>query len=586
LNLPNVGHVLGGKYEIIRLLGEGGMGAVFEAENKLTHKRVAIKWLLPELSAGSASARLLREAQAASRVRHSNVVDVYDVEREGDAIFLVMELLEGETLKHAMARRDLPMHEFIALIIPALRGVAAAHRQGVIHRDVKPENIFLAREDEYSRPVPKVLDFGISKLEERGRVQQSLTRTGNTVGTPLYMSYEQLAGDRGIDGRADVYAFGVILYEGLTGRLPFDANSLAKLVVRIATEVAPAPRSLQPEIPASLSHVVMRAIARQREERTASVEALIKELEPFATEQGFLAEQLRTDVTSHELKGASEPTPLAASAGFLSQATEPNAVQPTVASTVEVHGEPQLSEAAPSQRPYPLFGATQRRARFAPPNLTASGEAPVDMARAAQSRSTPPRLKASGEHSSRRRPRWLGLLALFAFAAPLAYRLLRGPRQSESAETSAQTDQPAAHESKHAGDRNATIPTTASTRSSDATEQDWDLARPVQVTYEQNVAAGADASTALPLALAEAGVAAPIEARGAAQARPTRHGRRAIAGDAGALPAIGPAANKATLPQTPAAAAALAKEPERSQPVPSEPNISPFRVRPPKAQEF
>jgi len=281
----------GGKYRIVRLLGAGGMGSVFEAEHRDTQRRVAIKCVHPSQgSEPEVAQRLVREAQAAARVRHPNVVDVYDVGRDGSMVYLVMEFLEGEPLSRPLARRDMPMHTIISLLIAAMRGVSAVHRQGVVHRDLKPDNIFLAKVADFETPVPKILDFGISKVEARGQELRSLTRSGTTVGTPSYMSYEQLAGETPIDGRTDVYAFGVILYEALTGKLPYEADTFTELIARFSTQTPLAPSELRPEIPHTLSRVIMWALAREREQRIPTVDALIRELEPFSTRHGIEAE--------------------------------------------------------------------------------------------------------------------------------------------------------------------------------------------------------------------------------------------------------------------------------------------------------
>ncbi len=273
------------------------MGAVFEAEHAVMGKRVAIKWILPGLSLKArATDRLVQEARAVARVRHPNVVDVYDVGREDGAVYLVMEYLEGEPLAVMMERGGIPMHRFIALLLPAMRGVAAAHRQGVIHRDIKPDNIYLARGQDGDAPLPKVLDFGISKLDARGDKQPSLTLSGGTVGTPMYMSYEQLRGSREVDGRTDVYAFGVILYEALTGHLPHEADSYPALIVKVTTETAVPARERNPDVPLELDRIIAWALAREPQDRIESVDALIRELEPFATETGFRADMKTAEI--------------------------------------------------------------------------------------------------------------------------------------------------------------------------------------------------------------------------------------------------------------------------------------------------
>jgi eukaryotic-like serine/threonine-protein kinase len=280
------GAVVGGKYRLDRLLGQGGMGSVYAAENTLTGKLVAIKCMHQEIAANpEAAKRFLREARASARVRHPNVVDVYDVLSEGEACCLVMEFLEGEPLSALMDRETTPLPHLIKLLLGAMRGVAAAHRQGIIHRDIKPENIFLSNEGDERNVVPKVLDFGISKLNDAQDMK--MTAPGSALGTLLYMSTEQLTGAADIDSRADVYAFGVILYQAVTGRPPFDSDTLSVLILRIMTE-QPAPiRELRPDLPDEFVKVIESAMAKKREERLPNMEALIRALEPFAEAKAF-----------------------------------------------------------------------------------------------------------------------------------------------------------------------------------------------------------------------------------------------------------------------------------------------------------
>lgn len=281
--MPKPGDLVASKYVIEQILGEGGMGAVFAATHRFTGKQVAIKWMLPELARDEdAVHRFMREAQAAGRINHPNVVDVYDVGQHEDSFFLVMELLRGEPLTSALSRRDLTVRELLDLLLRAMRGVAAAHRQGVVHRDLKPDNIFLAYEDDGVGREPKVLDFGISKVSNEGqKVNPRLTRTGAVVGTPYYMSPEQIRGSDSLDRRADVYAFGVILYEALTGQVPFIADTYGALVLEIATGTPKLPDELVPGLPGDLSRIVMRAMARNAPERFPDMESLIHALEPY-----------------------------------------------------------------------------------------------------------------------------------------------------------------------------------------------------------------------------------------------------------------------------------------------------------------
>jgi serine/threonine protein kinase len=281
------GSLLADRYRVVRVLGRGGMGLVAEARNVVTDKRVAVKALHEEVARDpEMSQRLLREATAACRIRHPNVVDVYDVIRDGASIVLVMELLEGESLRALLDRGRPAQDELLAILIPAMHGVAEAHRQGVIHRDVHPGNIFLANESNGSR-TPQVLDFGISKIGGDEQVSlaqgspQNLTRSGMTMGTPLYMSYEQLMSARDVDVRTDVYSFGVVLYEGLTGQVPYDGDSFAAIAMQIVSGTPVPPRELNPQLPRELERVVLRAMARNREDRIASIDALIRELTPF-----------------------------------------------------------------------------------------------------------------------------------------------------------------------------------------------------------------------------------------------------------------------------------------------------------------
>ena len=282
IELPE-GATIAGKYRVECLLGRGAVGIVYGAEHLETGKRVALKCVdTTDAIDPAAAERLVREAQAAARIVHSNVVDIYDVGRDDKLLFLVMEYLEGEPLSALLAREELPVHQLIARLLPAMRGVAEAHRQGVVHRDIKPENIFFARQVDIGEPVAKVLDFGISKLDARGRTMRALTADGYAIGTPGYMAYEQVMGDKTIDGRADVYAFGAILYEALTGRVPHSAGDFSSLARHFLTQRVPTPIELDATVPAALSALVMWAIERDRAQRVSSMQSLIRELEPFA----------------------------------------------------------------------------------------------------------------------------------------------------------------------------------------------------------------------------------------------------------------------------------------------------------------
>jgi serine/threonine protein kinase len=281
--LPSLGDEIAGKYRIESVLGQGGMGAVFAARNVLTGKRVAIKWLLPEHAASTSRERLLREAQIAASIDHPNVVDIYDVGEHQGGLFLVMEYLRGRNLADVLAERGrLDPEELILLMVPAMRGVHAAHLAGVVHRDLKPENIILSEASD-GHIVPKVVDFGVSKtVGTSGVPHSSLTRTGALVGTPHFMALEQVDGTNMIDGRTDVYAFGVLLYRALTGHFPFDGSSLGEVILKIGTKDPVPMRILRPELPQELDSIVLRALLRDRTKRFSNLDELSRALLPFA----------------------------------------------------------------------------------------------------------------------------------------------------------------------------------------------------------------------------------------------------------------------------------------------------------------
>ena len=286
--LPRAGDVIAGKYRIEQCLGRGGMGAVFSAMHLFTDKHVAIKWMLPSTDEKSHK-RFIREAKAAGRIDHPNVVDVYDIGLEADYSYLVMEMLRGESLRKRLERERLAVPECIALLMPALRGVAAVHQAGVVHRDLKPDNIFLCDSMHGQLPEAKVLDFGISAINSSTASDSKLTGVGALLGTPAYMSPEQLRDSGSVDPRSDVYAFGVILYEALTGIKPFTADSIGGLVLAIVQDDPMHPCAVRREIPRALAEIILRAMAKQRDARWPDIESLMAALAPFAP--GYVSQQ-------------------------------------------------------------------------------------------------------------------------------------------------------------------------------------------------------------------------------------------------------------------------------------------------------
>jgi serine/threonine-protein kinase len=297
---PLEGTVLG-RYRLVRWLGEGGMGAVYEATHQELGKRAAVKTLHERLAAApEARQRFLREGKAAARIRHTNVADVYDVGLDGEHPYLVMELLEGEDLGRWLARRGaLPVQECADLLVPVVAAVAAAHDLGIVHRDLKPENIFLTRER--GGLTPKVLDFGISKLGDAD-APSALTGTGALLGTPHYMSPEQARGDKQIDARSDQYALGVILYQCVTGRRPLQGVPLYSLIQRTVHGDFPPPRQLHPALPSAFEALILQAMARQPDRRFASTRALGQALLAFAS-------GAQRSAYGAELGGAPPPSP-------------------------------------------------------------------------------------------------------------------------------------------------------------------------------------------------------------------------------------------------------------------------------------
>ena len=279
--LPAVGTVVGGKYRIARMVGRGGMGAVFAAVHVNLGTRVALKLMLPSVARDPESRqRLLREANAARRIRHPNVVEVFEVGIDRGVPFLVMELLAGTLLRDRMAEGPMPLRRALAIFMPILAGVASAHRAGVIHRDLKPDNVMLVRAGR-GRALPKILDFGIAKLTAAaGEPSTSITCRRVVLGTPAFMAPEQLIGDA-VDVRADVYSLGVLLYALLAGRRPFEAEGYNQLLFKIASEEPVALTGLRPDLPAGVAAIVRRAMARRCEQRFRSVDGFALALNAF-----------------------------------------------------------------------------------------------------------------------------------------------------------------------------------------------------------------------------------------------------------------------------------------------------------------
>lgn len=281
-----VGETLVGKYRVDGVLGEGAMGLVVAAHHLVLDERVAIKILHASHARDpETTTRFVREARAAVRIKNEHVVRIYDVGRlDGGEPFLVMELLEGEDLASLVRQGPLLLSEAIDIVLQICEALGEAHALGIVHRDLKPANIFVTPRGDGAAFV-KVLDFGLSKFLGAD-ASAAITRTHATVGSPLYMSPEQLESAKDVDQRADIWSLGVILFELLTGRPPFRAEGLPQLVVRILNGKTPSLRSKRPEMPAALDAIVARCLAKDRNDRFAEVGELAAALAPFASTAG------------------------------------------------------------------------------------------------------------------------------------------------------------------------------------------------------------------------------------------------------------------------------------------------------------
>lgn len=264
-----LGSTVAGKYRVERLIGRGGMGAVYEATNTTIGKRVALKFLDPAASRDrDAVARFQREAESASAVESAHIVQIFDSGMgEDERPFLVMELLQGEDLR-AVLRRDgkLPLPDSIHVAGQVARALSRAHAAGIVHRDLKPDNVFLCRRDDDAMFV-KIVDFGISKVTRREATADTLTRRGTVLGTAFYMSPEQAQAFRDVDGRTDLYSLGSILFEMLTGRPPHTGTVYEAVLIDICTKNAPDIRTLEPDVPDAVAEVIEKALSRDRDER-------------------------------------------------------------------------------------------------------------------------------------------------------------------------------------------------------------------------------------------------------------------------------------------------------------------------------
>jgi serine/threonine-protein kinase len=283
------GDVLAGKYRVDRVLGVGGMGVVVAAHHLQLDDPVAIKFLLPDtLGNKEAVARFAREARAAVKIKSEHVARVTDVGKlENGAPYMVMEYLEGGDLSTWVSHRGaLPVEQAVDFLLQACEAIAEAHALGIVHRDLKPANLFVARLPGGVQSV-KVLDFGISKLTglSGSGSQSSATKTSTLMGSPLYMSPEQMQSSKDVDARGDIWALGVILYELVTGKSPFLADTMPELILKIMSSEPPPLRNLRPDAPDGLEAVILRCIEKDRGRRYQTVGEFSAALLPFGSKR-------------------------------------------------------------------------------------------------------------------------------------------------------------------------------------------------------------------------------------------------------------------------------------------------------------
>ena len=285
-----VGREVAGRYRVLAKLGEGGMGAVYRGEQLSLKRKVAIKVLRPELSRDPGLVRRFNaEAELAARLSHPNTVNIYDFGQDADgALFIAMEFLEGRSLRDVMTHEGpLPPARAVVVAQQIAASLADAHAHGIVHRDLKPDNVMLTERGK-DRDVVRVLDFGIAKLRDDDRqTVNAMTRAGDLIGTPQYMAPEQIRGEQ-VDGRTDVYALGAMLYEMVTGRLPFEGPTVMAILSRHLTDTPEPPMARRPDLglPPALDHLIMAALAKDPAHRQPTMERLGEDLAALAVQLG------------------------------------------------------------------------------------------------------------------------------------------------------------------------------------------------------------------------------------------------------------------------------------------------------------
>lgn len=364
------GDLIADKYRVERILGMGGMGVVVAAVHIHLKQRVAIKFLLPDAAASADTVtRFLREAQASALIKSEHVARVLDVASLGDGVpYMVMEFLEGRDLSQLLAQRGpLPVEEAVGYLMQACEGVAEAHAVGIVHRDLKPSNLFVVGRPG-GRTTVKVLDFGISKLQALSFTasgEAALTKTSTVMGSPLYMSPEQMTSAKHVDARTDVWSLGVTLFELLCGKTPFRGDTVTELVAAVLQGAPAAIEAMRPDLPAGFSGVLARLLAKERDQRYADVGAFAAALAPFGPRHASVrAERIAEVLGSTPPPAATHSNPpTVRSPGSVSSErigfSRPPRSRPRT-------GRRRAASRAPRQSPYPAMSRAGLRVPRAP----------------------------------------------------------------------------------------------------------------------------------------------------------------------------------------------------------------------------
>jgi serine/threonine-protein kinase len=357
-----IGETLGGKYRISRLIGQGGMGAVYEGHHTGTDRRVAVKVITAGLEVRPAIlARFEVEARAAGKIESRHIAQVFDVgkdEAHGGIPYLVMEYLTGEDLQQAIRRLGpLPPPLAMRIVAQACLGLEKAHAAGILHRDIKPANLFLCQQED-DTIVVKIVDFGVAKIriEDALPGEGALTSTGALLGSPLYMSPEQARGQKTIDARSDVWALGVVLFQALTGRTPFQhIEAMGELIISLCSTPAAPVEELSPWVDPRLARVVSRALEIQVDRRYQSARELLTALKGLAkgtTIESSMLVGIPEDERSGIVPlGGPTPAPGAESGDTSGERVVTGGSQTTSAVTASIGGEPSTREAPTSKKP-------------------------------------------------------------------------------------------------------------------------------------------------------------------------------------------------------------------------------------------